>query len=163
MNIHVGDTVVYPHHGAVTITAVTDRVVKGEKKSYVTMTVHTSELQIQLPADNFDLVGVRSVIDDDGVQAVFSVLREEVVEEPANWSRRFKANQEKMASGNVLRVSEVVRDLWRRDAQSGLSAGEKRMLQKARQILVSELALARGLSDEAAGEELERVLASDAA
>ncbi|MFT4123501.1 MAG: CarD family transcriptional regulator [Microbacteriaceae bacterium] len=158
MNIRVGDTVVYPHHGAVTITAVKDRVVRGETKSYVTMRVHTSELEIQLPADNFDLVGVRAVIDDAGVQRVFAVLQEEIVEEPSNWSRRFKANQEKMASGNVLRVSEVVRDLWRRDGQSGLSAGEKRMLQKARQILVSELALARGLSDEDAAIELERVL-----
>ncbi|MDM4763042.1 CarD family transcriptional regulator [Galbitalea sp. SE-J8] len=163
MNIRVGETVVYPHHGAVTITAVKDKVIKGEKKSYVTMRVHTSELEIQLPADNFDLVGVRAVIDDEGVQRVYSVLQEDVVEEPSNWSRRFKANQEKMASGNVLRVSEVVRDLWRREGASGLSAGEKRMLQKARQILISELALALSLSDDDASVELDRVLADDAA
>jgi CarD family transcriptional regulator len=147
----------------VTITAVNDKVIKGEKKSYVTMRVHTSELEIQLPADNFDLVGVRAVIDDEGVQRVYSVLQEDVVEEPSNWSRRFKANQEKMASGNVLRVSEVVRDLWRRDGASGLSAGEKRMLQKARQILISELALALALSDDDASVELDRVLADEAA
>jgi CarD family transcriptional regulator len=160
MNYSVGQTLVYPHHGAVSITAVTERLVKGEKKQYLTMKVHTSDLEIMLPVDNLELVGVRDVIDDEGVQAVYAVLREDMVEEPGNWSRRFKANQEKMASGSVFRVSEVVRDLWRRDQQSGVSAGEKRMLQKATQVLVSELALARDTTPEKATEELEGVLAA---
>ncbi|WP_423922413.1 CarD family transcriptional regulator [Frigoribacterium sp. 2-23] len=160
MNTAVGETLVYPHHGAVTITASTDRVVKGEKKTYLTMKVHTSELEIQLPVDNLELVGVREVIDDAGVQAVYDVLRADMVEEPGNWSRRYKANQEKMATGSVYRVSEVVRDLWRREVQSGVSAGEKRLLQKARQILVSELALALGVDDEKASEQLDEVLAT---
>ena len=89
------------------------------------------------------MVGVRDVIDKKGVKQVFDVLRAEFVEEPTNWSRRYKANLEKLASGDVVKVSEVVRDLWRRDQDRGLSAGEKRMLAKARQILISELALAR--------------------
>ena len=106
----------------------------------MTLRVHTSELTIKLPIANAELVGVRDVIDDEGLQAVYAVLREPFVEEAANWSRRYKANQEKMASGSVFRVSEVVRDLWRRDQDQGVSAGEKRMLVKARQILESELA-----------------------
>jgi CarD family transcriptional regulator len=163
MQFVVGETLVYPHHGAVTVVAVETRNVRGEEKTYLRLNVHTSELEIQLPIDNVDLVGVRDVIDDAGVQEVYEVLRADVVEEPANWSRRYKANQEKMASGSVIRVSEVVRDLWRRDVQSGLSAGEKRMLQKTRQILVSELALALGVPDEKASEELEQVLATVAA
>ena len=100
------------------------------------------------------------MIDSAGVEAVFDVLRSDMVEEPGNWSRRFKANTEKMGSGSVYRVSEVVRDLWRRDQDHGVSAGEKRMLLKARQILISELALAQNSSDEEASAVLDEVLAT---
>ena len=158
MLFEVGETVVYPHHGAATITAVKNRKVKGEEKKYITLDIHQSELKIELPVENADLVGLRDVIDMAGVEAVYDVLRGEVEEETGNWSRRFKANTEKMGSGNVLRISEVVRDLWRREQGAGVSAGEKRMLFKARQILVSELALALKLDDEATTEVLDAVL-----
>jgi CarD family transcriptional regulator len=158
MKFVVGETLVYPHHGAVTITAIETKTVKGEEVEFMTLNVHTSELTIKLPVGNVELVGVRDVIDDAGVQAVYDVLREEFVEEPGNWSRRYKANQEKMASGSVYRVGEVVRDLWRRDKDQGVSAGEKRMLQKARQILISELALAQHLTDDEASVLLDEVL-----
>jgi CarD family transcriptional regulator len=106
------------------------------------------------------MVGVRDVIDKAGLERVFTVLRDPIVEEPANWSRRYKANLEKLASGDVIKVSEVVRDLWRREQDRGLSAGEKRMLAKARQILISELALAEKSNVEKAGARLDQVLAS---
>jgi len=105
-------------------------------------------------------VGVRDVVDADGLERVFAVLRAEHTEEPANWSRRFKANMEKLHSGNVIKVSEVVRDLWRRDRDKGLSAGEKRMLAKARAILVAELALAEKVEEDKAEIMLDEVLAS---
>jgi len=91
---------------------------------------------------------------------VFAVLRAEFTEEPTNWSRRYKANLEKLASGDVLKVAEVVRDLWRRNQDRGLSAGEKSMLQKARGILVGELALAEKTDEEHASTLLDEVLAS---
>ncbi|KQQ01604.1 CarD family transcriptional regulator [Rathayibacter sp. VKM Ac-2803] len=160
MLFEVGETLVYPHHGAVTITGLEKRSVKGVEKTFMTMNVHTSELTITLPVENAELVGVREIIDDAGVQAVYDVLRSDVAEEASNWSRRFKANQEKMASGSVYRVSEVVRDLWRREQAGGVSAGEKRMLLKARQILVSELSLALKGTDEEASAKLDEVLAS---
>ena len=163
MIFEVGETVVYPHHGAATITEVKTRIIKGEEKLYLKLRVTQGDLVIEVPAENVDLVGVRDVIDHDGVQAVYGVLSEPFVEEPGNWSRRYKANQEKMASGNVHRVGEVVRDLWRRDQDSGVSAGEKRMLQKARQVLVSELALAQSMTDEEASAGLDEVLASSIA
>jgi CarD family transcriptional regulator len=104
---------------------------------------------------------VRDVIDQEGLERVFEVLRAPFTEEPTNWSRRYKANLEKLASGDVIKVSEVVRDLWRRDQEvRSLSAGEKRMLAKARQILVSELALAEKTNEEKAGAVLDEVLAS---
>ena len=100
------------------------------------------------------------VIGKEGLDKVFEVLRAPFTEEPTNWSRRYKANLEKLASGDVIKVSEVVRDLWRRDQDRGLSAGEKRMLAKARQILISELALAEKTDEEKASTVLDEVLAS---
>ncbi|WP_028245291.1 CarD family transcriptional regulator [Pseudoclavibacter soli] len=160
MRFEVGETVVYPHHGAAKITKVTNRVVRGEEKKYLTLEVAQGDLTIQVPADNVEEVGVRDVIDKEGLEQVFGVLREPFTEEPTNWSRRYKANVEKLASGDVIKVSEVVRDLWRRDQDRGLSAGEKRMLVKARQILISELALAEKTDEEHASEVLDQVLAS---
>ncbi len=106
------------------------------------------------------LVGVRDVVGQEGLDRVFQVLRAPYAEEPTNWSRRYKANLEKLASGDVIKVAEVVRDLWRRDQDRGLSAGEKRMLAKARQILVSELALAEHTNEDKAETLLDEVLAS---
>jgi len=160
MLFEVGETVVYPHHGAATITEVKTRVIRGEEKLYLKLNVTQGDLTIEVPADNVDLVGVRDVIGKEGLDRVFEVLRAEFTEEPTNWSRRYKANLEKLASGDVIKVSEVVRDLWRRDQDRGLSAGEKRMLAKARQILVSELALAEKTDEEKASTVLDEVLAS---
>ncbi|MBB2958815.1 CarD family transcriptional regulator [Pseudoclavibacter helvolus] len=136
------------------------RVIKGEEKTFLKLNVAQGDLVIEVPADNVDLVGVRDVIGQDGLDRVFEVLRAPITEEPTNWSRRYKSNLEKLASGDVIKVSEVVRDLWRRDQDRGLSAGEKRMLAKARQILVSELALAEKTDEEKAGDVLDKVLAS---
>jgi len=159
MLFEVGETVVYPHHGAATIIEVKDRIIKGETKKYLKLNVTQGDLIIEVPADNVDLVGVRDVIGQEGLDRVYDVLRAEFTEEPTNWSRRYKANLEKLASGDVIKVSEVVRDLWRRDQDRGLSAGEKRMLAKARQILVSEIALALKADEEHAGGVLDEVLA----
>lgn len=160
MLFKVGETVVYPHHGAATIVEIKERKIKGEIKTYLKLNVTQCDLTIEVPAENVDLVGIRDVIDQDGLDRVFEVLRTPFLEEPTNWSRRYKANLEKLASGDVIKVSEVVRDLWRRDQDRGLSAGEKRMLAKARQILVSELALAEKTDDEQAASMLDEVLAS---
>ena len=160
MLFEVGETVVYPHHGAATISEVKTRMVKGEEKLYLKLRVTQGDLTIEVPADNVDLVGVRDVIGKEGLDKVFEVLRAPFTEEPTNWSRRYKANLEKLASGDVIKVSEVVRDLWRRDKDRGLSAGEKRMLAKARQILVSELALAEHTNEDKAETILDEVLAS---
>ena len=160
MTFEVGETVVYPHHGAALIEAIETRCIKGVDKTYLVLKVAQGDLTVRVPADNVDLVGVRDVVGQDGLDRVFEVLRAPAVEEPTNWSRRYKANLEKLASGDVNKVAEVVRDLWRRDKDRGLSAGEKRMLSKARQILVSELALAEGTDEEKAELLLDEVLAT---
>jgi CarD family transcriptional regulator len=160
MRFEVGETVVYPHHGAAQIIEKADRTVRGETRAYLQLKVAQTELTIWVPQENVEMVGVRDVIDNEGVEQVFGVLKADFIEEPTNWSRRYKANLEKLASGDVVKVSEVVRDLWRRDQDRGLSAGEKRMLAKARQILESELALARKLDELGATALLDQVLAS---
>ncbi|GAA3597776.1 CarD family transcriptional regulator [Klugiella xanthotipulae] len=160
MQFEVGETVVYPHHGAAKIVEVKNRIIMGEEKLFLKLEVNQGDLKIEVPAENVDLVGVRDVIDKEGLDEVFEVLRTPFTEEPTNWSRRYKANLEKLASGDVIKVSEVVRDLWRRDQDRGLSAGEKRMLAKARQILISELALAEKTDEESASLVLDEVLAS---
>ncbi|OKL53355.1 CarD family transcriptional regulator [Bowdeniella nasicola] len=154
----VGETVVYPHHGAATIEEIKKRTIRGEEKTYLKLNVAQGDLTIEVPAENLDLVGVRDVVDEEGLEEVFDVLRSSHTEEPTNWSRRYKANVEKIASGDVIKVAEVVRDLSRRDADRGLSAGEKRMLSKARQILESEVALAEEVDEDKARDRVDEVL-----
>lgn len=150
MEFKVGEVVVYPHHGAARITDIEEREMGGEKLEFLVLKILQSDLEVRVPIKNTEMVGVRDVVGKEGLEKVFSVLRETDVEEAGNWSRRYKANQERLASGDINKVAEVVRDLWRRDQDRGLSAGEKRMLGKARQILVGELALAQPVDEEKA-------------
>ena len=138
----------------------TTRTIKGVDTQYVKLKMHEGDLVVELPISNLEEVGVRDVIGLSDVEAVYNVLRSDTVEEPGNWSRRFKANTEKMGSGDVLRISEVVRDLWRRDKERGVSAGEKAMLAKARRNLISELLLALHLTAEETEVVLDEVLES---
>src|ERR1700709_1115565 len=127
MVFSVGETVVYPHHGAALIEAIETRVIKGEEKLYLVLRVAQGDLTVSVPAENAEIVGVREVVGEEGLSKVFDVLRAPHTEEPTNWSRRYKANAEKLASGDVNKVAQVVRDLWGRDKERGLSAGEKGM------------------------------------
>ena len=116
MSFTVGETVVYPNHGAAVIEDIEMRKIKGEDRQYLVLRiVAQQDLVVRVPACNLDLVGVRDVVDKEGLDRVFDVLRAAHVEEPTNWSRRYKANLEKLHSGDVMKVSEVVRDLWRRE------------------------------------------------
>ncbi|WP_296136350.1 CarD family transcriptional regulator [uncultured Tessaracoccus sp.] len=161
MTFSIGETVVYPNHGTAVIEDIENRKIKGEDRMYLVLRIlGQNDLVVRVPACNLDLVGVRDVVDQKGLEKVFNVLRDKNTEEPSNWSRRFKANMEKLHSGNILKVAEVVRDLWRRDNDKGLSAGEKRMLTKARTILVEEVAIAKELDQEKAEERLDEILAS---
>ncbi len=153
MAYKVGDTVVYPCHGAARIVAIGDRELRGVTRRYIKMQIlddpSGNGLVVEIPEKNLKKVGVRDIADAKAVAKVFEILRTPIEEEKTNWSRRFKLNQEKVASGDVFKIAEVVRDLAQRDdLEHGLSAGEKRMLVRARSVLSSEISLSEKVSVE---------------
>jgi len=149
----VNDRVVYPHHGAAIIVRREKRVVNGEKDEYLVLEMAHGELTLSVPVSKADDVGMRPPIGKDEVEDLFELLAKRDIREPANWSRRFKNHQEKLKSGDVYQVAEVVRNLSLRDQAKGLSAGEKSMFVKARSVLVSELSFALDVEeDDALGE-----------
>ena len=149
MGYKVGDMVVYPRHGAAKVEAISERTVKGVTRQYLQLSVLSSDgLVINVPVENAKRVGVRDIVDAGAVAKVFEILRTPIIEKEMNWSRRYKLNVEKIATGDVNNIAEVVRDLSQRDVdEHGLSAGEKRMLTRARSILTSEIALSEGLDE----------------
>jgi CarD family transcriptional regulator len=158
MSFDVGDKVVYPHHGAAVIERKEQKDVFGEATEYLVLRLAYGDLTLMVPCDKTDEVGLREVINDEEVEEVFAVLRKKEARMPTNWSRRYKNHVEKLKSGDVYQVAEVVRNLSIRDSDKGLSAGEKRMLTRARQILVSELTFAIGVTEEEAEERLNAAL-----
>ena len=154
----VGDKVVYPHHGAAVVEKREVREAFGETREYLVLRLAYGDLTLMVPSDNTAEVGLREVINDEEVEEVFAVLGKKEARMPTNWSRRYKNHVEKLKSGDIYQVAEVVRNLSIRDKDRGLSAGEKRMLTRARQILVSELTFAIGVSEAEAEERLNAAL-----
>ena len=147
MTFAVGDKVVYPHHGAAIIEGKEKRAFDGKKTDYFILRITYGDLKVSIPVEKADEIGLREVINDEEVEEVFAVLRKKEARMPTNWSRRFKNHVEKLKSGDIYQVAEVV------------SAGEKRMLARARQILVSELTFALNVDEEMAESRLDDVLA----
>ncbi|HAM03297.1 MAG TPA: CarD family transcriptional regulator [Acidimicrobiaceae bacterium] len=158
MVFDIGDKVVYPHHGAAIVERREVKEAFGEKKEYLVLRLAYGDLTLMVPADNTDGVGLREVINDEEVEEVFAVLRKKEARMPTNWSRRYKNHSEKLRSGDIYQVAEVVRNLSIRDKDKGLSAGEKRMLSRARQILVSELTFALDVDEATAEKRLDEAL-----
>jgi CarD family transcriptional regulator len=153
-----GDKVIYPHHGAAVIEELTEREFQGEKRKYLVLRLAHGDLTLMVPVDSTEEVGIREVVSKREVRKVLDVLRERESRQPSNWSRRYKTNIEKIRSGDVYQVAEVVRNLAIREGEKGLSAGEKRMLTKARQILISELVFAVGATEDKAEDMVDKVL-----
>ena len=153
-----GDTVVHPEHGAAVIEDLRERDFLGERKKYFVLRLAYGDLTLMVPVDSTEDVGLRNVVAKKEVNKVLDVLRQDESKMASNWSRRFKNNIEKLRSGDIYQVAEVVRNLAIRERQKGLSAGEKRMLTKARQILVSELVFATSGTEEKAEGLIDKVL-----
>ena len=158
----VGDKVVYPHHGAGTVVKKEKREVLGEQREYLTIQILHNDMTVQVPSENCEKVGLRRVIGDKEIAPVVKALTGISTEMPKNWNRRFKHNRDKMKTGDILELAEVVRNLALRDHDKGLSTGEKQMYVKAKKILASELMYAKAMSEDEAAVWLDEVLAKPA-
>jgi len=138
---HVGDEVVYPMHGAGRIVAIEEREVMEEKQSYYILEM-PGEVKVMIPTATAEEHGIRSVINKEEAQKVMSVLEQDETEMEKNWNKRYRENMDKMKSGNIYEIADVVRNLSFKQKEKGLSTGEKKMLYNAKQILVSELVFA---------------------
>ena len=155
----VGDKVVYPHHGAGTVIKKEKREILGQTREYLTIQILHNDMTVNVPVENAEKVGLRGVIEEDLVNVVVKALTAGESEMPKNWNRRFKHNRDKMKTGDIFELAEVVKNLSLRDHEKGLSTGEKQMFVKAKKILASELMHAKGVDEDAAAEWLDEVLA----
>ncbi|NLM37207.1 MAG: CarD family transcriptional regulator [Firmicutes bacterium] len=145
---NVGDRIVYPMHGAGVIVGIEQRNVSGTPEDYYIIKLASGEMKVMIPVCNKDLVGLREIISKDEVEKVLAVLRNKEMDMSSNWNRRYRENMEKIKSGNIYDVAEVVSGLSLRDREKGLSTGERKMLENAKNILYSELAMVEDLDEE---------------
>ena len=152
----VGDRAVYPAHGVAEVVAIESKDIAGSRKDFYVLKVIHSEMKLMIPCDGADRAGLRGVADAEVAEEVFAVLRsEEVAVKPGPWNRRFREYTELVNSGRLVEVAKVFRDLWRIRPTRELSYGERRLLEQSRNLLVAELALARGVDVTAIETELE--------
>jgi CarD family transcriptional regulator len=157
-----GDNVVYPHHGAGKVLKKEVRKMFGEEREYLTIKILHNDMTVMVPCENAALAGLRRVIDEETVKKVLAVLEDDVSEMPKNWNRRFKHNRDKIKTGDIYELAEVVRNLAIREHQKGLSTGEKQMFTRAKKILASELMYALDKDEDEAEEHLDNLLAESA-
>ena len=152
---NVGDKIVYPMHGAGTIDSIEEKDILGEKQSYYILRM-PGEVKVMIPTAKAEAVGVRNVIDKQSAEKVIGILEQDETLMDKNWNKRYRDNMEKMKSGDIYQVADVVRNLSFKQKEKGLSTGEKKMLNNAKQILVSELVLA----EHATEDEIEKLVDS---
>jgi len=155
---NIGDRVVYPMHGAGTIEGVEEREILGKTHRYYVLRLPIGDMKVMIPVDNTKEIGLRDVIDSEEVDKVMLVLRQECTVMSTNWNRRYRSNLEKIKSGDIYEVADVVRNLASREREKGLSTGERKMLDSAKEILISELILAKDWDREKTMSVLEDVL-----
>ena len=154
----IGDKIVYPMHGAGIIEEIEEKKILGEIREYYILNVSCGDMKIMIPVDSSMEIGIRSIVSDEELLQAINILHDKSSEMPANWNRRYRENMEKLKTGNVLEVAEVVRNLTRTDREKKLSTGEKKMLTNARQILSSEIILIKGIDIKEANSIIDRAV-----
>lgn len=154
-----GDTVVYPHHGAGVIVDMVEQEFQGISRPYYSIRILHNDMSIMVPVDGADKAGIRRVISEPEVEEVIGVLKDDPTGMPKDWNRRVKHNRDKIKTGDVLEIADVVRNLALRDHEKGLSTGEKQMFGKVKRILASELMCAKHIAEEEASCLLDGILA----
>ncbi len=143
----IGDRIVYPMHGAGVVESIEDREFLGENQRFLVVSLPLKHMKVMLPERNVTTLGVRDVIEPHKVTDVLTVLGEATDEMNQNWNRRYRDNMDKIRSGDIFEVAQVVRNLTHMEHAKGLSTGERKMLSDSRQILVSELILAQNATE----------------
>lgn len=158
LNFEIGDSVVYPHHGAGQVIKKEQKEVLGEVREYLSIMILHNQMTVMVPTENAAMAGLRRVIDEETVQKVIAVLQDNCTEMPKNWSRRYKYNRDKIKTGDIYELAEVVRNLGVRELQRGLSTGEKTMYTRAKRILASEMMYSLEMDEEQIDEHLATVI-----
>jgi CarD family transcriptional regulator len=158
IEFQIGDNVVYPHHGAGQVIKKEQKEILGEVREYLTIKILHNDMTVMVPCQNAGKAGLRRVIDEDTVKKVLAVLSDECSEMPKNWNRRFKHNRDKIKTGDIYELAEVVRNLAVREQDKGLSTGEKQMYTRAKKILASEMMYALEKSEAEAEAYLDELL-----
>lgn len=139
---NIGDKIVYPMHGAGEIVAIEEREILGNVHKYYIMRLPINDLKVMVPVKNAEEIGVRNISDSETMKKVLEVLSSEVeISMPKNWNRRYRFNLEKIKSGDLTEIADVIKCLENLDKKKSLSTGERKILTEARQIIVSEMAL----------------------
>ncbi|WP_353893407.1 CarD family transcriptional regulator [Proteinivorax hydrogeniformans] len=146
----IGDKIVYPMHGAGTIENIEERKILDKVEKYYELKIPIGSITAFVPISRVEKLGIRKVVDVGELKKVFEILNKDQGAMSSNWNRRYRQNLDKLKTGDIFQVAEVVKDLTIRDTTKGLSSGEKRMLEKSRQILVSEIVLAKNICEEEA-------------
>ena len=162
IEFEIGDSVVYPHHGAGKVLKKELRTMFGEEREYLTIKILHNDMTVMVPCCNAGKAGLRRICDEEQIAKVMDVLQGDLSEMPKNWNRRFKHNRDKIKTGDIYELAEVVRNLAIREHDKGLSTGEKQMFTRAKKILASELMYALEKSDEEAEAYLDDLLRASA-
>lgn len=157
----VGEKAVYPAQGVAEVVSIDTKEIMGTSQTFYVLRVLDSDKKIMIPVQKVDDVGLRQIIDDNGVDEVYDILRERDVDlNTQTWNRRYRAYVEKIQTGSPFEIAEVLRDLNLLKAYKTLSFGEKKMLDNAKRLLVQELAIAKDATEEGIADELETIFAA---
>ncbi|MBZ4645660.1 MAG: CarD family transcriptional regulator [Petroclostridium sp.] len=142
---NIGDKIVYPMHGAGVIESIEEKEILGKRQKYYVMKMPIGDMKVMIPMTNIKEIGIREIINQQEAEGVIQIFKSGKTDMCSNWNKRYRENMVKIKSGNIYEVADVVKNLMYRDKEKGLSTGERKMLNSAKQILISELVLAKGM------------------
>jgi len=159
MEFRIGDRVVYPNHGVGIIEEVTSRSINGMPEEFYMLRIHANSSIVMVPTTNVESVGLRRIIKKSQVDSLFKLLKDNFYEPEADWKDRYKEHCEKMRTGSIFQVAEVLKNLVYLSFKKSLSFREKRMLDRAKQLIITEIATVRGVSEKTVEDTIDRTLA----
>ncbi len=142
---NIGDKIVYPMHGAGVIESIEEKEILGKRQKYYIMKMPIGEMKVMIPMASVQEIGIRCIINQKEAEGVIGIFSSGKTDMSSNWNKRYRENMVKIKSGNIYEVADVVKNLMFRDREKGLSTGERKMLNNAKQILISELVLAKNM------------------